>query len=227
MPTQLLVFLSFFLFIIVSIIGSVTSSQQCDFYAHFCFTKVNFLKVVDLIKEDLAQADGGGKPLSPLQQMALTLSFFSSDAFLRISGHTLGVKKTCAHWTIKRISSVLMSHEYHRYIGMPSLWEMRESVTDLHEHFLNLNMRLLKKPSDSEIHAGHAQDFWCRKQFYALNVQIIGDATFFIRDLEAKWAGSTHDARIWRNSSGRRIIEPQSDSLIVSDTACPISHHLV
>jgi len=66
-----------------------------------------------------------------------------------------------------------------------------------------------------------------RKQFYSINAQVIGDGKMLIRDLEAKWAGSTHDARIWRNSRAKTIMESQAEFQIVGDSAYPISRTLI
>lgn len=43
-------------------------------------------------------------------------------------------------------------------------------------------------------------DFYCRKQFYALNVQIVCDANALIQDIVARWPGSIHDETIFLNS---------------------------
>lgn len=44
-------------------------------------------------------------------------------------------------------------------------------------------------------------DFFCRKQFYAVNVQIVCDASAKVLDVVARWPGSTHDETIFLNSS--------------------------
>lgn len=36
-------------------------------------------------------------------------------------------------------------------------------------------------------------DFYCRKQFYAINMQIICDTNAKVMDIVARWPGSTHD----------------------------------
>jgi len=45
--------------------------------------------------------------------------------------------------------------------------------------------------------------------------------------LDIRWAGSTHDARVWRNSSAKVILEQQSQFQIVGDSAYPISRTLI
>lgn len=39
-----------------------------------------------------------------------------------------------------------------------------------------------------------------RKGYFSINVQIVGDARLRIRDIVARWPGSTHDATIFANS---------------------------
>lgn len=46
-----------------------------------------------------------------------------------------------------------------------------------------------------------------RKGFYSINCQIICDGNLKIRNIVARWPGSTHDSRIFRNSSIRDRLE--------------------
>ena len=41
----------------------------------------------------------------------------------------------------------------------------------------------------------HQQQLWCRKQFYAINAMVVGDDKL-IHDIDVRWPGSTHDARV-------------------------------
>ena len=70
------------------------------------------------------------------------------------------------------------------------------------------------------------QQFWCRKQFYALNVQVVANDEF-IYDLDCGWPGQTHDARTWNRSEVKAYIEEQRRFLIVGDSAYPISENLI
>ncbi|XP_039538963.1 putative nuclease HARBI1 [Pimephales promelas] len=53
----------------------------------------------------------------------------------------------------------------------------------------------IKAPSINE------GDYVNRKSVHSINVQVICDATHLITNVEAKWPGSVHDARIFRESS--------------------------
>lgn len=53
---------------------------------------------------------------------------------------------------------------------------------------------LFQKPSV------YGESYFCRKQIYAINVQVICDDQRRIRYFYGGWPGSTHDNRAWRNS---------------------------
>lgn len=45
-----------------------------------------------------------------------------------------------------------------------------------------------------------AERFWCRKNYFALNIQTIVDADLVIRNVVAASVGSAHDSNIFTNS---------------------------
>ena len=67
-------------------------SRPASFHRNFRFTKHNMLKVVDLIKEDIQFASARGSPLTPMQQVTLTLSMFASGNFQHVAGYLAGKK---------------------------------------------------------------------------------------------------------------------------------------
>ena len=72
----------------------------------------------------------------------------------------------------------------------------------------------------------HAHLFWCRKQFYSLNVQIVGNERYFC-DLDCSWPGSKHDARVWNRSEVKQYFEEQREFLVAADSGYPISEVVV
>ena len=61
-----------------------------------------------------------------------------------------------------------------------------------------------------------------RKQFYGINFMIIGDPRHRIRAADARWAGATHDARVWSTSDAKTIFERQEEFTLIGDSAYPV-----
>ncbi len=61
---------------------------------------------------------------------------------------------------------------------------------------------------------------------YGLNTQVVADSQCRIREV-VSWPGSTHDARIWRSSSTKALMEQQEQFFVLGDSAYPISRTLV
>ncbi len=85
------------------------------------------------------------------------------------------------------------------------------------------HIRLENAPAQADLPAGvRPQDFWCRKQFFSIKAQVIGDSRHLIRDLGAKWAGYMHDAWVWQHSQAKALLESQKDTI---QQCCQTSSH--
>ena len=58
-------------------------------------------------------------------------------------------------------------------------------------------------------------------------MQIISNETKKICNVVSRWAGSTHDARVWNNSNAKVWLEQQERFLMCGDSAYPISPKLL
>ncbi|KAJ8287221.1 hypothetical protein GJAV_G00049040 [Gymnothorax javanicus] len=76
----------------------------------------------------------------------------------------------------------------------------------------------IKAPSVTE----GAKYYFNKKSFHSINVQIICDANHLITNVEAKWPGSVHKSRIFRESPlFNRFEEGQFDGLLLGDGGYP------
>jgi hypothetical protein len=68
------------------------------------------------------------------------------------------------------------------------------------------------------------QDFNCRKNFWALNCQLVCNDEMLILDLDCHWSGKTHDGHVWSWSAIRTYLEAVTGPfLIAGDSVYPIS----
>ncbi|KAI7799399.1 putative nuclease HARBI1 [Triplophysa rosa] len=71
-------------------------------------------------------------------------------------------------------------------------------------------------------------DYVNRKSIQSINVQIICDAAHIITNVEAKWPGSVHDSRIYRESSlSNRMGQGEIDGLLLGDRGYPCQPTLI
>lgn len=56
----------------------------------------------------------------------------------------------------------------------------------------------------------HGDEYICRKQYCAINVQATVNSNAVFTSVDSSWAGSVHDARIWRNSNIKSVMAEQT-----------------
>ncbi|XP_039503140.1 putative nuclease HARBI1, partial [Pimephales promelas] len=77
-------------------------------------------------------------------------------------------------------------------------------------------------PSENEA------DYVNRRSIHSINVQIICDATHIITYVEAKWPGSVHDSRIYRESTlSNRLERGEIDGFLLGDRGYPCRPNLM
>jgi len=208
--------------------------SEVEFQQHFRLSKETVYRLVNLLLDDISFPNQRGRPLSPIQQVCLTLNTWAGGNFQRISGYCGGVSLCGAWHAIVRVTHAVCRRKP-KFIRMPTIAEMEETAAKMFHRFKlpnfalgvdGVQMRLEEAPRG--LHPGQiAQDFWCRKQNYSINVQAVGDATGLLRDIVVGFPGSVHDARIWKLSDVKLYWESQRRFNIAGDSGYPISEVLV
>lgn len=69
-----------------------------------------------------------------------------------------------------------------------------------------------------------SDEFVNRKGLHSFNVQATVDSNEMFSSVECVWAGSVHDARVWRNSTIRQIMnENEAGVILLADEAYPLT----
>ena len=147
-----------------------------------------------------------------------------------------GVKKATAGKIVGEVAEALVART-RDYIKWPQEDELRVLADENNVKYglpnlpLGVDGSLIKldgKPSVDECPTNTTPDnFISRKGFPAINIQVIGDSRYLVRDCNVQWVGSTHDGRVYRNSRAKKLIERQAVYALAADSAYPISRTVV
>ncbi|KAK0134932.1 putative nuclease HARBI1 [Merluccius polli] len=142
------------------------------------------------------------RALTSQQILCVALRFFANGSFLYNVGDAEHLSKATVCRVVRKVCLALkrllpifivfpghkpvraIKEEFYRIAGFPSVIG---SIDGTHIP--------ITAPSHNEA------DYVNRKSIHSINVQIICDAAHIISNVEAKWPGSVHDARIYRESN--------------------------
>ncbi|XP_068565314.1 putative nuclease HARBI1 [Cebidichthys violaceus] len=154
------------------------------------------------------------------QMVCVVLRFFASGSFLYSIGDAENFNKGAVCRAIRDVYLALKSvvHIFVTFPGHRRLCYIKEGVYKI-AAFPNVIGALdcthvrIKRPSG--VNEG---DFVNRKSFHSINVQMICDADCIFSNVEAKWPGSVHDARILRASSiHQKLSQGEFAGIILGD----------
>ena len=209
------------------------SMSDPEFKRHFRFSKQSVERIAEMLGEDLEFDTNRGEPLSPVQQVCLALHHYGGGQFQRVTGLCGGVSQNGARLALIRVTDALVKRRA-EFIYMPDTEEMEQTSQSIMERFQlprfsmavdGMMTRFEEAPRRLPI-GKHKQLYWCRKQFYAVNTQVVAN-DWRICDLDVGWPGSTHDSRVWCRSQVKPYVEQQRRFLIAGDSGYPISEVLI
>lgn len=176
-----------------------------QFRKRFRLTKRAVIYLHSLIGEDLEpKTTRNNFTLSAIDKILITLRYYATASFHLVAADFYGVTES----TVCRIVPIVsdkIAGLCERFIRMPSTTEELEKTKQ--DFFSVAGMPAIIGAIDGTLvkiqEVGGAQnktDFFCRKQYYAINVQIICDANANVENIVARWPGGVHDETVFLNS---------------------------
>lgn len=177
-----------------------------EFRKRFRLTKNSVIYLHSLIAKDLEpKVTLIGFTLSALDKILITLRYYASACFQLVAANFYGVAESTICRIIPIVSEKIAASSP-RFISMPTTNDELEQKKQ--EFYRVAFMPSIIGAIDGTLvkiqEVGGAQnktDFFCRKQFYAINVQVISDANAVIQDIVARWPGSNHVQTLFVNSN--------------------------
>ncbi|KAF0703595.1 putative nuclease HARBI1, partial [Aphis craccivora] len=206
--------------------------DEQDFFARFRLSKNTFKIVLEMVQQRVTTVTQRNRAVTAEQQLLLTLRFYASDSFLINVGELFGIHYSTASNIIKKMNIALASLRP-RFINMPS---NANEISDLQTRF-HLKAKFPRcigaidctHVKISSPGGDNAENYRNRKNFFSINVQTISDDQLMIRDIVARWPGSSHDSTIFFNSSIYRRLEANEfgNGLIVGDGGYAVKNYLL
>lgn len=165
--------------------------------------------------------------ISGLDKILITLRYYATASFLLVTADFYGVSESSVCNIVPVVSEKIAALR-ERFIQMPTT--THEIETNKRDFFGVAGMPCIIGAIDGTLvkiqEVGGANNktmFFCRKQFYAINVQIVCDAQAKVLDIVARWPGAIHDetvflhSQIYQRFSAGEFIQNQRTSILLGD----------
>ena len=172
---------------------------------NFRMTKENFDKLCDELRPFISPNANSPnhRALTLHKKIAIVLYFLKDTGSIWVTANTFGVHQCTVSKVIKEVCTAIMLHLTPKLVKLPStVQEMYQKASEFEIQFgmaqafgcIDGTHILIKTPSEN------SQDFFCYKQFHSLNVQAVCDFRGLFMDVDCRWPGSCHDAKVFSNS---------------------------
>ncbi|XP_068160205.1 putative nuclease HARBI1 [Antennarius striatus] len=207
----------------------VMSFPDTYLYERYRFTSGTIAYIHDLIRPYIGSRTNGSRAVTSEQVLCAALHFYATGTFLYSVGDEQHLSKATVCRAVRRVTLALkrlllrfvrfpghepiraMKEAFHRIAGFPNVIGCMDGT-----HIP------IKAPSQDD------GAYVNRKSVHSINVQIICDAEYRIINVVAKWPGSVHDSRIYRESDlSGRMQRGEFDGVLLGDRAYPCQPRLL
>ena len=192
-----------------------------DFKGDFRIDRETFDKLTEELRDSLTVLRQCGKPpITPEKQILIFIWYMANQDSMREMEKLFGVAKSSVHKCVWKVSETIVNILGRNIIRWPSVDEQAEVANRIEERskipncigFIDgTHIRLSCMP-------GGDTGYLNRKKFPSLQLQLIVDDLLVIRDTYVGWPGSTHDARVFRNSPVSRSMVIGEDNFLIGES---------
>jgi nuclease HARBI1 len=201
-----------------------------DLYRLYRFDRSGIFFLCDVLKGNLECATRRNHSIPVHMQIMLILQYFATGTLHAVLSETMNVERSTVTRIIQRTTYALVE-KAKDFISFPC----NEEAATTKEKFYNIGgfPNVLGAVDGTQIRiispgGNSAQCYYCRKGYPSINVQVVADADYLIRDIVVKWPGSVHDSRMFRNSGICSQFETgQHDGYLLGDSGYPLKPFLM
>lgn len=176
--------------------------DEYDFICRYCLQKETVKSLVRRIGPKLVSSTRNNA-ISSLEQVLIALRFYATGTFQIAVGDLHDISQPSCSRVVSRVSASI-SELSSDYIHLPRTESERIEISQDFFHLSGFPGVLgavdcthipIQSPGGEK-----AETFRNRKGFFSINVQTVSDKNLLIRNIIARWPGSTHDCTIFENS---------------------------
>ncbi|XP_040071348.1 putative nuclease HARBI1 [Ixodes scapularis] len=186
----------------------------------FRFGRAGIMFLADTLRPDLERRTRRSRALSAEQQVIIALQFYATGNFLITAGDYIRVHVSSASRAVRQVT-VALARRAQDFIRWP---DAAEGAALQHKFYDMAGFPLVVGAVDGthvRIQAPHVHEeaYVNRHGYHSINVQVVVDASSRIRNVVARWPGSTHDSRIFTESTlAVKLASGEYDGLLLGDS---------
>nr|CAD7463356.1 unnamed protein product [Timema tahoe] len=152
-----------------------------------------------------------------LMEMPAALRFYACGGYQSTVGQdsTVAIAQSSISRAIDEVTRAINDHLFNRWVRLDlhpaSLATLRQGF-DMENNFPGVigaidctHVAIVAPPIDDPVY--RERDYFNRKQFHSINVQLVCDAYMKILNVNSRYPGATHDSFIFANSNLRRALQ--------------------
>jgi hypothetical protein len=206
--------------------------DEMEFFERFRMHKRTANVVLEIIQDSISSRTMKNRAIPPSLKFLTTLRYYATGSFLMNVGEMCGIHYSTASKVVKQVS-VSIARMCPQYISMPTEREdVRKVKCGFYEkaRFPNcigaVDCTHIKIQSPGGC---NAELYRNRKGTFSINTQVICDASLRIRNIVARWPGSTHDSHIFHSSRVRHDFEIgiYGKNVLVGDSGYSCTNYLI
>ena len=203
--------------------------DDVEFFTRYRVNKSGFAAILARVEPKLKRfTKGTNRPLNSVQQLSLALRYFATGSFQVVAGDILGLHQSTVSKYMPILAGAIASLS-NEVVCFP---DNLESTYKFFAEYCGLSGISgiidgthipIQSPGGS-----NAEIFRCRKGFFSFNVQVVCNENLKIMNIVSGWPGSTHDSRIWNNSTiCVEFEEARIEGMLLGDSGYPLSPYLM
>ena len=171
-----------------------------------------------------------GSPVPPHLQILIALGCMATGSNQNIMGDCYSVSQTTTSRCLSRVARSIAGLRP-RHVKFPEGQELQTVMQDFYKiarmpaviGCIDCTHIAILKPS-----CNNAEYFRCRKGYFSFNVQAICGPNLEFYNVVARWPGSVHDSRVFRNSQICRSLETgEYPGHLLGDSGYPCRKYLL